>query len=86
MKKPFRRETAFNIVLSVSPNDDDCVSLERIFESGWTVISSSTVALALSVLRRATNSNRHLRLDISSGTGGDVGPRSRFSPIPLFLS
>lgn len=30
-------ETAHNIVLSVSSNDEDCASLEHIFKSDWTV-------------------------------------------------
>jgi len=51
MKKPPGRETAVNVVLSVSPNDEDRASLERIFKSDWTVIASATVASALSVLR-----------------------------------
>jgi hypothetical protein len=30
-------ETAHNIVLSVSSNEEDCASLEHIFKSDWTV-------------------------------------------------
>jgi len=51
MKKPLAVETGFNIVLSVSPNDEDRASLERIFKSDWTVIASSTLASALCTLR-----------------------------------
>ena len=49
IKKPPGFETAFNTVLSVSPNDEDCASLGHIFKSDWTVIASATVASALSV-------------------------------------
>jgi hypothetical protein len=50
-------------VLSVSPNDEDCVSLERIFhesdwtvytKSEWTLIASPTLASAFSVLQAVT--------------------------------
>lgn len=51
MRKPPALETTFNVVLSVSPNDEDCASLERIFQSRCTVLASATVASALSVLR-----------------------------------
>ena len=75
MKQPPGRETAFNIVLTVSPNDEDRTSLERIVESGWTVIASATVSSALALLREFTNSNRNLRLRVHGGhMGGDVGP------------
>ena len=51
MKKPMGVETGLNIVLSVGSQNEDNASLEGIFESGWTMIVSSTVAMALSVLR-----------------------------------
>ena len=51
MKKPPGIETAIQVVLSVSPNDEDWVFLERILKSDWTVIASATPASALSVLR-----------------------------------
>jgi len=51
MKKPPGFETGFNIILSVSPDDEDCASLQRILDSRWTVVASATVASALSMLR-----------------------------------
>jgi len=51
IKKPPGPETALHVVLSVSPNQEEHASLERIFQSAWTVIASATVASALFVLR-----------------------------------
>ena len=51
MKKPPGSETVIQFVLSVSPSDEDCVSLERILNSNWTVTASATPASALAVLR-----------------------------------
>lgn len=42
IKQPPGPVTAVNTVLSVSLNDEDCVSLEHIFKSDWTVIASAT--------------------------------------------
>jgi DNA-binding NtrC family response regulator len=50
-KKPPGLETARRIVLSVSPNEEDRASLERIVKSDWTVIAFPTVASALSVVK-----------------------------------
>ena len=58
-------------VLSVSPNDEDCVSLERIFhESDWTVYTNSTwtpdrkhyTRFVIFRFAGATSSNRTLRM------------------------
>jgi len=51
MKKPPGVETGLNIVLSVSSHHEDGACLERILKSGWTVIASSVVDTALSVLQ-----------------------------------
>ena len=72
IKKPPGLETAFNTVLSVSPNDEDCASLEHIFKSGWTVIASATVASALSVLREILIPIVICDCEISSGTWGEM--------------
>lgn len=44
-------ETTNNCVASVSSHDEDCVSLERIFNPDWTVFANATVTSALSLLR-----------------------------------
>ena len=62
MKKPLGVETGFNIVLSVSPNDQDCIALRRIFESAWTVVAGSSIVLNSVRAAGETNSNRNLRL------------------------
>lgn len=72
IKKPPGLEAAFHTVLSVSPNDEDCASLERIFKSGWTVIPSATVASALSVLREIPIPVVICDCDISSGTWAEM--------------
>jgi DNA-binding response OmpR family regulator len=80
MKRPFGFETGFNIVLSVSPNDEDCASLERIFNSGWTVIASSTVASALSALREIPVPI--VICDCDSSLGSWSGMLDQISPLP----
>ena len=85
MKKPPGVETAFNIVLSVSPNDEDCASLERIFKSGWTVIASATVASALSVLREIPIPIVICDCDISPGTWGEMLDHISLLPDPPLL-
>lgn len=51
MNQLFGVEAATNVVLSVSPHEEDCVALERIFKSEWAVIRCATVVSALSALR-----------------------------------
>ena len=51
MEKPPGKETANQVVLSVSPYEEDSVSLKRILKSDWTVTASATPASALSLLR-----------------------------------
>ena len=85
MKMPPQFETACNIVLSVSPNDEDCASLERIFKSGWTVVASSTVASALSVLREIPIPIVICDCDISSGTWGEMLHHLSLLPDPPLL-
>ena len=84
-KKPPGFETACNIVLSVSPNHEDCASLERIFKSGWTVIASATVASALSVLREMPIPIVICDCDIWSGTWREMLDHIAFLPDPPLL-
>jgi DNA-binding NtrC family response regulator len=72
IKKPPGVETACRTLLSVSPNDEDCASLERIFESDWTVIASATVASALSLLREIVIPVVICDCDLSSGAWGEM--------------
>ena len=85
MKKPPGLETAFKAVLSVSPNDEDCASLEHIFKSGWTVIASATVASALSVLREIPIPIVICDCDISSGTWREMLDHIALLPDPPLL-
>lgn len=84
-EKPSRFETAFNVVLSVSPNDEDCASLERIFKSGWTVSSSSTVASALSVLRETPIPIVICDCDIAPAGWGEMLDHISLLPDPPLL-
>jgi DNA-binding NtrC family response regulator len=84
-KKPSGSETACNIVLSVSPNDEDCASLARIFKSGWTVIASATVASALAVLRETPIPIVICDCDVSSGTWGEMLNHFSLLPDPPLL-
>jgi len=84
-KKPPEFETACNIVLSVSPNDEDCASLARIFKSGWTVIASATVASALAVLRETPIPIVICDCDVSSGTWGEMLDHLSLLPDPPLL-
>jgi len=81
-KKPSGSETACNIVLSVSPNDEDCASLARIFKSGWTVIASATVASALAVLRETPIPIVICDCDVSSGTWREMWGHLSLLPDP----
>ena len=86
MKKPPTLETAFNVVLSVSPNDEDCASLGRTFPSGWTVIASATVASALSVLREIAIPIVICDCDLAPDTWREILDHSALLPDPpLFI-
>ncbi|MGO9255725.1 MAG: response regulator [Bryobacteraceae bacterium] len=85
LKKSPGIEAASNVVLSVSPNHEDCVSLERIFKSGWTVIASATVASALSVLREMTIPIVVCDSDLAPGTWGEMLDHISLLPDPPLL-
>jgi len=85
MQKVFRRENASNVVLSVSPNDGDCASLERIFKSTWTVSSTSTIASALSVLRETPIPIVICDCDIVPGSWGEMLEYISLLPDPPLL-
>src|ERR1022692_4359630 len=86
MKKPPTLETAFNVVLSISPNDEYCASLGRIFPSGWTVIASATVTSALSVLREIPIPIVICDCEITPGTWGEILDHISLLPDPpLFI-
>ena len=84
-EKPPRLETAFNVVLSVSPNDEDCASLERIFKSNWTVTSRSTIASAVSMLRETPIPIVMCDCDIGPGTWGEMLDHISLLPDPPLL-
>jgi DNA-binding NtrC family response regulator len=84
-EKPPRLETAFNVVLSVSPNDEDCAFLERIFKSNWTVASRSTIASAVSVLRETPIPIVMCDCDIAPGTWGEMLDHISLLPDPPLL-
>ncbi|MBZ5624123.1 MAG: response regulator [Acidobacteriia bacterium] len=85
IKKPPGLETAFNVVLSVSPNDEDCASLGRIFPSGWAVIASATVASALSVLREIPIPVAICDCDLAPGTWREILDHIAHLPDPPLL-
>ena len=85
MKKAPGLEPVCNIVLSVSPNDEDCASLERIFKSGWTVMASTTVASALSVLREIPIPIVICDCDVSSGSWKEMLDHISLLPDPPLL-
>ena len=84
-QKPPRPETAFNVVLSVSPNVEDGASLERIFKSGWGISSSATVASALSVLQETPIPIVICDCDIASGTWREMLDHIPLLPDPPLL-
>jgi DNA-binding NtrC family response regulator len=85
MKEPPGFETGFNVVLSVSPNEEDCAALERIFKSSWTVIARATVASALAALREIPIPIVICDCDISSGTWGEMLDHLTLLPYPPLL-
>jgi len=85
MKKSPGIENAFNVVLSISPNDEDCASLERIFKSGWTVIPSATIASALSVLREIPIPIVICDCDTAPGALGEMLDHISLLPDPPLL-
>jgi len=86
MKKPAGVETGFTVVLSVSPNDEDGASLERIFKPGWTVVVVSTMASALSTLRAITIPIVIYDCDVSLGSWSDMLEEiSHLADPPLFI-
>jgi DNA-binding NtrC family response regulator len=86
MKKPLGVETSFNIVLSVSPNDQDCIALRRIFESAWTVVAGFSISSILSALRERPIPIVIYDCDISLGAWSEMLERLSFLPDPpLFI-
>jgi DNA-binding NtrC family response regulator len=85
MLKPPGLETDFNTVLTVSLNDEDRVSLERIFNRHWTVIASDTVASALFVLRETPIPIVICDCDITSGTWEEMLDHISTLPDPPLL-
>ena len=97
MKKPAGIKTAASrhfTALSVSPNAEDFVSLERIFhESDWTVytnaewtlIASPTLASAASVLRDVTIPIVFCECDLLPGTWREMLEHISLLPDPPLL-
>jgi DNA-binding NtrC family response regulator len=85
IKKPPGFETPLKAVLSVSPNDEDRASLERIVKFNWTVIASATVDSALSVLREIPIPIVICDCDITSGTWEDMLDHISLLPDPPLL-
>jgi len=84
-RKPPGLETEFNIVLSVSPHDEDWASLERIFKSEWAVIASATVDSALPVLREVPLPVVICDCDVSPGTWREMLDHISLLPDPPLL-
>ncbi len=97
MKKPPGIKTAATrnlTVLSVSPNGEDCVALERIFResdwavytnSEWTLIASPTLASASSILRDVTIPIVFCESDLLPGTWREMLEHISLLPDPPFL-
>jgi len=86
MKKPLGVETGFNIVLSVSPDDEDRPALERIFKSSWTVVAGSSIVSILSALREIPIPIVIYDCDVSFGSWSEMLERiSLLSDPPLFI-
>ena len=82
VKAPAAWETGFHVVLSVSPNEEDCASLERIFKCGWTVVRSATVASALSMLWEMPIPIVMCDSEIKPGTWGEMLEHISLLPDP----
>ena len=85
MKKAPGCETSLKAVLSVSPNEEDRASLERIVKSDWTVLAVATVASALSVLREIPIPIVICDGEITSSTWGDLLDHISLFPDPPLL-
>ena len=97
MKKPPGIKTAASghfTILSVSPNAEDFVSLERIFHesdwnvctnSEWTLIASPTLASASSVFRDVTIPIVFCECDLLPGTWREMLEHISFLPDPPLL-
>ena len=85
MKKPPGIETPAHVVLSVSLNDEDFDSLERILKSDWTVTASATPASALSLLRETPIPVLVCDCDSTPGTWHEMLNRISILPDPPLL-
>ncbi len=86
MNKLLGVETCPKIVLSVSPNDEDCAALERIFQSDWRVIAGLTIASALSMLQEIPISIVICDCDVSCGSWSEMLEQISLLPDPpLFI-
>ena len=97
MQKPPGSETAATkkcTVLCVSPNDEDRVSLERIFQesdwtvytnSEWTLIASPTLASSFSVLRERPIPIVFCECDMLPGTWREMLEHISLLPDPPLL-
>lgn len=78
--------TAFNLVLSLSPDHEDCASLKGILDSQWTAIAGFSIASALSALREIPIPIVIYDCDVSSGSWSEMLERISLLPDPpLFI-
>ena len=86
IRKPPVRENAFQVVLSISHDDEDRASLKCILDSGWTVAAKSTVGSALSLLREIPIPIVIYDCEITSGTWREMLDQISLLPDPpLFI-
>jgi len=85
IRKPPGRENAFKVVLSISPDNEDRASLKGILESDWTVVASSTVASALSLLGEISIPIVTCDCDISLGSWKEMLDKISLLPDPPLL-
>jgi len=85
IRKPPAVETGSNTLLSVSPKYEDCASLEHILKPHWTVIGSTTVDSAISVLGEMPIPIALWDCDVLSGTWGEMLDRISVLPDPPLL-